>query len=215
MEQGIFGIKINGASYSVTVLSIDDSQESFDYICNFALEQNSHGNGNFRILFRSPTGESGLQLGKWRILNGRLGFDWGGSVVSFVMEDECGETTEKITAGSDKGSASGWDEERLLHSLITKAQSIAENYPSSCIYNVHQALRNSKPSESDLIKYRTINEDDELIDFFEKKTVNALAEYLKCYHRFEALLKDMEDIRGKRLLNEARKECMKVINIFR
>lgn len=215
MDQGIFGIKTNGASYSVTALNIDDSQESFDFICNFALEQNIRGNGYERIYFTNAKGESGLQIGKWRILNGRLGFDWGGSVVSFVMEDECGETTEKITAGSDKGSASGWDEERLLHSLITKAQAIAEGYPSSRIYDAHQTLIRSKPSEFDLVKYRKINDDDELIDCFKNNTIGKLTEYLNSFQRFEALLKDMEDIRGKRLLNKAHKECVKIISIFR
>ena len=214
MKQGIFGIKTNGASYSVSALSIDDRQESFDTICNFLLEQNIHGNGYERISFTSANGESGLQIGKWRILYGRLSFDWGGSVVSFTMEDENGNTTDTITAGSDKGIVSGWNEERLLHSIITKAQVITESYPTSCIYNAHQVLMRSKPSKFDLVRYRKCNNKEELISFFEEKTINKLAEYFKIFRRFEALLKDMDDIRGQRLLNEARKECANIISYF-
>lgn len=213
-QQYIFGIRVNGNSQQISKLSISDNQSNFDYICNVAIENQWNGNGHFRLSIVNSERIEGLPIGKWTLLKGRIGYDWGGSSASFIMEDENGELTERIFAGSGKGSASGFSVESLARSIFTKANEIVERFPSAKIVNAYQKFQSAKPTKRLLLMYKETDEEIYIIDRFESSTIKPLSAYLDKFRELETLLKGNEDIRSKRLLTQATDECVKVIKLL-
>ena len=89
-----------------------------------------------------------MPIGRWTLLNGRIGYDWGGSSASFIMEDENGNLTDRISAGTGKGSASGFSVETLARSIFTKANEIVDRFPSAQIVNAYLRVEDEKPTAS-------------------------------------------------------------------
>ncbi len=48
-DNGILGVKMNGLSFQINELSIDDDQQNYDYICNIVSTQGWNGNGKYSI----------------------------------------------------------------------------------------------------------------------------------------------------------------------
>lgn len=213
-QQYIFGIRVNGNSQEILKLSISDNQNNFDYICNVAIENQWNGNGHFRLSIVNSEKIEGMPVGKWTLLKGRIGYDWGGSSASFIMEDVNGDLTERILAGSGKGSASGFSVETLVRSIFTKANEIVERFPSAKIVNAYQEFQATKPSSRLLLMYKEVQEERFIIERFENSTIKPMSIYLDKFRELEALLKGSEDIRSKRLLTHVTDECVKVIKLL-
>ncbi|MBD5205386.1 MAG: hypothetical protein HDS71_06280 [Bacteroidales bacterium] len=213
-EQYIFGIKVNGSSQQITKISISDDQSVYDYICNIALESQWNGNGRFRVAIVNSERIEGLPIGNWVLISGRIGYDWGGSSATFKMQDENGVITERITADTGKGSASGFSVESLARSIFTKASEIVEHFPSASIVNAYQEYQKSIPSARILFMYREATEPKNILDRFERDTIKELSNYLVKFRILENLLKENEDTRSKRLLAEVTDECVNVVKLF-
>lgn len=215
MDQYIFGIKVNGCSQHIKKLSISESQTGYDYICNVLLENDRNGNGNYHISIVNKDMIEGLPIGNWTLLNGEIIYDWGKSIASFFMLDKNGYQTNQIFAGSLRGSAGGFSVETLVHSIISKAQQIVERYPSAKIANAYLHFNGSKPVSGDMLKFRRTDEDEAIIDSFEKSMIKPMCRCLSEYRKLKMLLKDSKDIRSTRLLNQATKDLLDLIKFFR
>ncbi len=213
-QQYIFGIRVNGASQLITKLSISDNQSDYDYICNVAIENQWNGNGRFGLSIVNSDRIEGMPIGRWTLLNGRIGYDWGGSSASFIMEDENGNLTNRISAGTGKGSASGFSVETLARSIFTKANEIVDRFPSAQIVNAYLRVEDDKPTASSLLMYKETDDKKYFIDRFENYTIKPLSTYLERFRELEVLLKGSEDIRCKRLLTQVTDECVKIIKML-
>lgn len=157
-QQYIFGIKINGCSQYITKLSISDDQSGYDYVCNITLGSQWNGNGCFRVSFVNSERFEGMPIGECTLLRGEIRYDWGSASAYFTMQDDLGEQTEEIKASSDKGSASGFSVEALARSIFTKANEIAERFPSAKIVNAYRDVEVTTPTPNHLLMYKETDE---------------------------------------------------------
>ena len=102
----ILGIKCNGMSMQIDTLEFDSDQTDYDYICNVTLQSSNNGNGMYDISILNKNFVQGFPIGKWRITKACLSYDWGNSYAYFIMTDEVGKETKKITASKQKGFVS-------------------------------------------------------------------------------------------------------------
>ena len=209
----ILGINVNGVSFNIDTLQIDDDQSKYEYICNVSESGSSNGNGSYSINIVTKELVKGLPIGKWILLEGYIGYDWGASESYFTMMDERGEITNRIFASSAKGSASGFRIESLTRAIFTKAREVVTEYPSARIYNSCASfLKLSKrPSQSSLQRYLEREDSIDAINTFIKQTLNPLVEYIGLYKKTIEILEREDDIRSKRLLDKVHNECYKTI----
>ena len=130
------------------------------------------------------------------------------------MQDDNGVITERISAGTSKGSVSGFSVESLARSIFTKASEIVEHFPSASIVNAYQEYRKSIPSARILLMYREATEPKNILDRFERDTNKELSNYLVKFRILENLLKENEDTRSKQLLAEVTNECVNIVKLF-
>lgn len=219
MSECIFGIKCNGVSISVNQISIDSDQSGYDYICNVSLKNSSNGNGTYDVSIINKDYIQGMPVGKWRIKNASIFFNWGTSSSYFVMEDEDGNESIEIKAGEQKGSTSGFDLPSLTRAIFTKAQEVVRDYPNAKVYNfVSNYYKSSKDLNIDYFlrtaSRKDYKSDDEYIGFIEYAT-SKLNPHLKVYKETIELLSVCEDTRTENLIKEIKTDCLSIISHFK
>ena len=97
-DNGILGVKMNGLSFQINELSIDDDQQNYDYICNIVSTQGWNGNGKYSISILDSQMKQGIVLNGWELREGSISYDWGNSSCYFVLRDSVGTKTKDIYA---------------------------------------------------------------------------------------------------------------------
>lgn len=215
MSDCIFGIKCNGVSISVSQISIDEDQSKFDYICNVSLKESYDGNGTYDVSIVNKDFIQGMPVGKWRIKEAWISYNWGSSYAQLIMEDEDGNETCEITADDQKGSASGFHVPSLARTIFTKAQEIVRDYPNARILNAVTDLDCSKKELNvDFLK-KCLNsegkDDESYLDDVEY-VLNIISNYLGIFKKTKELLKEQDDQRSKILLNKVVSECKHLLD---
>ena len=215
MSDCIFGIKCNGVSISVSQISIDEDQAKFDYICNVSLKDSYNGNGTYDISIINKDYIQGMPVGKWRIKEAWISYDWGDSYAQLIMEDEDGNETCKITADDQKGSASGFHVASLARTVFTKAQEIVRDYPNAKILNAVTDLNCSKKKLNvDFLK-KCLNsegkDDEKYLDDVEY-VLNKISTHLGIFKKTKELLQEQDDQRSKQLLKDVSSECKHLLD---
>lgn len=212
----IFGIKCNGVSITVSKIQIEDDQSKYDYICNVLLRDFWNGNGTYNVSILNKDRIPGMPVGKWRIKTSKIDFDWGNSKATLIMEDENGVETSDITAGVQKGSASGFDVSSLTETIFTKAQEIIIAFPNAETCN---AILELKKSEDNLnISYLTrrykeaLNESNESYIYFIEYASNILVKHLAIVKKAMTLLEQANDPKSKQLLKNITSDCRKLLD---
>lgn len=85
-DNGILGVKMNGLSFQINELSIDDDQQNYDYICNIVSTQGWNGNGKYSISILDSQMKQGIVLNGWELREGSISYDWGNSSCYFVLK---------------------------------------------------------------------------------------------------------------------------------
>ena len=219
MSDCIFGIKCNGVSISVSQISIDEDQSKFDYICNVSLKESYNGNGKYDVSIINQDYIQGMPVGKWRIKEAWISYDWGDSYAQLIMEDEDGNETCKITADDQKGSASGFHGPSLARTIFTKAQEIVRDYPNAKVCNAVMELNKSKKDFSLSYmknRYKEVldKSDEEYLNFIEYLS-SKVSQHLGVYKKTKALLEQNDDNRSKKLLKEITSDCRNLLNSFK
>ena len=219
MNECIFGIKCNGVSISVTSISIDSDQSVYDYICNVSLKDSYNGNGTYDVSIVNKDYIQGMPVGKWRIKEAWISYDWGSSYSKLIMEDEDGNETSTIYADDQKGSASGFHLPSLTRTIFTKAQEVVRDYPNANICNAIMELNESKEhfNLSYYIKrHKEVSNksDKEYIDFMEY-AANNITKYIRAYKATAELLEKNDDPRSVRLLKNITSECRRLLDNFK
>ena len=209
MNDYIFGIKCNGVSIQVTQISIDEDQTKFDYICNVLLKESWKGNGTYDISIVDKDYIPGMPVGKWRIKEAWISYDWGASNAKLIMEDAEGNETCELLADIQKGSASGFHIPSLARTIFTKAQEIVRDYPNAKVYNAVTELKASKEKLNISLLKQYLNsedkEDDKYISNIEY-VLSKIAKHLNVYKSTKDLLVNEEDQRSKTLLKNITSE---------
>lgn len=209
MDDYIFGIRCNGVSIEVSLISVDEDQSKFDYICNVFLKHSCNGNGTYDISIVNKDNIPGMAVGKWRIKKAWIRFNWGCSESKLIMEDSDGSETCELVADRQKGSASGFfNVPSLARTIFSKAQSIARDYPNAKVYNAVAALQESKCSLRFVKKDLSCQDDgsEKYISNIES-VLRQLAQYLNVYKTTRDLLSKEEDQRSELLLKDITAEC--------
>jgi len=219
MDECNFGIKCNGVSISVSQISIDSDQSEYDYICNVSLKESYNGNGTYDVSIINKDYIQGMPVGKWRIKEAWISYDWGSSYSKLIMEDEDGNETNTIYADDQKGSASGFHLPSLARTIFTKAQEIVRDYPNAKICNAIMELNESKKHFNlsyHKNRYKEVlnKPDQEFIDFM-VFAANNISEYLKVYKTTAKLLENNDDQRSVRLLKDITSECRHLLECFK
>ena len=219
MSDCIFGIKCNGVSISVSQISIDEDQSKFDYICNVSLKDSYNGNGTYDVSIINKDFIQGMPVGKWRIKEAWISYDWGDSYAMLVMEDEDGNETCNITADDQKGSISGFHVPSLARTIFTKAQEIVRDYPNAKVYNAIMELNKSKKGFNlsymkDRYKEVLDKSNEEYIDFIEYLSTK-VSQHLGVYKKTKALLEENDDQRSKELLKDITSDCKRLLESFK
>lgn len=218
MSDCIFGIKCNGVSISVSQISIDEDQSKFDYICNVSLKESYNGNGTYDVSIVNKDFIQGMPVGKWRIKEAWISYNWGSSYAMLIMEDEDGNETCDITADDQRGSTSGFHVPSLARTIFTKAQEIVRDYPNARILNAVTDLDCSKKKLNvDFLKKCLNNEgkdDESYLDDVEY-VLNKLSDHLSLYKKTKDLLKGEEDQRSKQLLKNITSDCRHLLDNFK
>jgi len=219
MNECIFGIKCNGVSINVMQISIDSDQSVYDYICNVSLKESCNGNGTYDVSIINKDYIQGMPVGKWRIKEAWITYDWGSSYSKLIMEDEDGNETSTIYADDQKGSASGFHLPSLTRTIFTKAQEVVRDYPNANICNAIMELNESKEhfNLSYYIKrHKEVSNksDKEYIDFMEY-AANNITKYIRAYKATAELLEKNDDPRSVRLLKNITSECRRLLDNFK
>ena len=219
MDECIFGIKCNGVSINVTQISIDSDQSVYDYICNVSLKDSYNGNGTYDVSIIDKDYIQGMPVGKWRIKEAWISYDWGSSYSKLIMEDENGNETDTIYADDQKGSASGFHLPSLARTIFTKAQAVVRDYPNAKICNAIMELNESKKNFhlSYLIdRYKEVlkEPDEKYIDFL-RFAADKITNHLKVYKNTVELLEENDDQRSVRLLKDITSECRHLLECFK
>ena len=218
MSDCIFGIKSNGVSISVSQISIYEDQSNFDYVCNVSLKDSYNGNGTYDVSIINKDFIQGMPVGKWRIKEAWISYDWGDSYARLIMEDEDGNETCDITADNQKGSASGFHVPSLARTIFTKAQEIVRDYPNALIctsiIGLHKSQKNLNVDflKSCLNRGKD-NGDEEYVDSI-VYVLGELSNHLEVYNKTKELLKKQDDIRSKQLLKDVVSDCKKLLKSF-
>lgn len=201
----IYGIKINGTSIELISLSIEDDQTSFEYICNVSLCENTNGNGRYSISILNKHFEKGLPIGNWKLVEGRIGYDWGGSTATFIMQDSLGNRTTRCFGMSGRGSARGFDVDTLTQSIFPAAVNIVASYPSAEAYNVCMKFfeKSNHAQYSSCRKFVDAESPKESVTYFKKENLQPLQCFVEEFEELVNTLTDNDDSRSKNLLNEA------------
>lgn len=209
MNDYIFGVKCNGVSIQVTQISIDEDQTKFDYICNVLLKESWKGNGTYDISIVDKDYIHGMPVGKWRIKEAWISYDWGASNAKLIMEDAEGNETCELLADIQRGSAAGFHIPSLARTIFTKAQEIVRDYPNAKVYNAVTELKASKEKLNISLLKQYLNsedkEDDEYISNIEY-VLSKIAKHLNVYKSTKDLLGNEEDQRSKTLLKNITSE---------
>ena len=219
MSDCIFGIRCNGVSISVSQISIDDDQSKYDYICNVSLKDSYNGNGTYDVSIVDKDFVSGMPVGKWRIKEAWISYNWGDSKAKLIMEDEDGNETIEITADDQKGSASGFHVPSLARTIFTKAQEIVRDFPNAKVCNAIMALNKSKKDFHlsyliDRYKEVSTKTDEEYIDFM-SYAANNISNYLSVFKETKELLEGLDDQRSKKLLKDITSDCRRILDNFK
>ena len=219
MDECIFGIKCNGVSISVNKISIDSDQSAYDYICNVSLKDSYNGNGTYDVSIINKDYIQGMPVGKWRIKEAWITYDWGSSYARLIMEDEDGNETNTIDADDQKGSTSGFHLPSLARTIFTKAQEVVRDYPNAKICNAIMEWNNSKKDFNlsyHINRYKEVSNgpDEEYIDFM-NYVANKISNHLNVFKQTAELLKKYDDQRSVRLLKDITSDCRKLLKGFR
>lgn len=219
MSDCIFGIKCNGVSISVSQISIDEDQSKFDYICNVSLKDSYNGNGTYDVSIINKDFIQGMPVGKWRIKEAWISYNWGNSYARLIMEDEDGNETCDITADDQKGSTSGFHVPSLARTIFTKAQEIVRDYPNALICTSIIELHKSQKSLNvdflkNCVKRGKDNGDEEYVDSI-VYVLGELSNHLEVYNKTKELLEKQDDIRSKQLLRDVVSDCKKLLESFK
>lgn len=219
MSDCIFGIKCNGVSISVSQISIDEDQSKFDYICKVSLKDSYNGNGTYDVSIINKDFIQGMPVGKWRIKEAWISYDWGNSYARLIMEDEDGNETCDITADDQKGSTSGFHVPSLARTIFTKAQEIVRDYPNALICTSIIELHKSQKSLNvdflkNCVKRGKDNGDEEYVDSI-VYVLGELSNHLEVYNKTKELLEKQDDIRSKQLLRDVVSDCKKLLESFK
>lgn len=201
----LYGIKLNGPAIELTTLSIEEDQTSFEYICNVSLCENTNGNGYYSISILNQHFEKGLPIGDWKLIEGRIGYDWGCSTATFIMEDSMGKRTTRCFGMSGKGSARGFDVDCLTRSIFPAAIDIVASYPNAEVYNVCVKFlgKSNHARYSSCGKFRDVESPKESVTFFKKENLQSLQCFVDDFENLVKALEDKDDLRSKNLLNDA------------
>lgn len=219
MNECIFGIKCNGVSISVTSISIDSDQSVYDYICNVSLKDSYNGNGTYDVSIVNKDYIQGMPVGKWRIKEAWISYDWGSSYSKLIMEDEDGNETDTIYADDQKGSTSGFHLPSLTRTIFTKAQAVVRDYPNAKICNAIMELNESKKNFHlsyliDRYKEALKEPDEKYIDFI-SFAADKIVNHLKIYKNTVEILEGNDDQRSVRLLKNITSECRHLLDSFK
>lgn len=219
MSDCIFGIKCNGVSISVSQISIDEDQSVYDYICNVSLKDSYNGNGTYDVSIINKDFIQGMPVGKWRIKEAWISYDWGNSYARLIMEDEDRNETCNITADDQKGSTSGFHVPSLARTIFTKAQEIVRDYPNAKVCNAIMELNKSKKGFNLSYmknRYKEVldKSDEEYIDFIEYLSME-VSQHLGVYKKTKALLEENDDQRSKKLLKDITSDCKRLLESFK
>ena len=91
---------------------------------------NVNGNGEYAISIVNGEYVAGCPVGGWRLVSGKIVFDWGRSSARFIMADKDKHETGYIGSAYSKGTTSGFDIEILARLIFAKARQIVTEYPS-------------------------------------------------------------------------------------
>ena len=215
-QECILGIKLNGTSFKIDLLDIEDNQTAYDYICNVNPSSHINGNGSFSISITNHDFIKGMPLGLWTLLEGCITYDWGESNSYFYLLDKDGVKTNRIRATGGRGAARGFDIESLTRAIFTEARDIIEEFPSAPIYNAFANFMDImlRPSWKEVRRFAEEISDIEIIEKFENKTLKPYINYIQRYTDLIKILSNCEDERCKRLINRATKECSKTIKFL-
>lgn len=208
MDDYIFGIRCNGVSIEVSLISVDEDQSKFDYICNVFLKHSCNGNGTYDISIVNKDNIPGMAVGKWRIKKAWISFNWGDSMSRLIMEDPDGSETSELVADSQKGSASRFDVPTLARTIFSKAQSIARDYPNAKVYNAVAELQKSKFfwGRHKILLRRQDDGSKEYISNIES-VLRQFGQLLTMYKTTIDLLSTEEDERSQLLFKDLSAEC--------
>lgn len=216
INECIMGIRCNGASMKIDDLSIDDDQLKYDYICTASLIEIPQGNGRYRISIVNKKRVQGMRVGKWKITQAWIVYNWGDSKAWLRMTDKFGNETEDILACEQRGTGSreGFHVRGLVRSIFVKAQEISSNYASASIYEAVNRFdkRNQLYPVYYQEKFQRVKKDrDKYISFLYdlSKYTNV---YLEEYNRLLEMLSECKDEKSKRLLVRVKNECRRYLN---
>ena len=206
----ILGININGVSIKVDTLGFESDQSCYDFICNVDLMNNVNGNGEYAISIVNGEYVAGCPVGGWRLVSGKIVFDWGRSSARFIMADKDKHETGYIVSAYSKGTASGFDIEILARSIFAKARQIVTEYPSALIYNAYDRFQGLKPSKRVLGGCKEKSDANECIRSF-SDALDELSGYVESFKALRTLLRECDDPRAETLLVKATDECKEYI----
>ena len=214
MDDYIFGIKCNGVSIHVSQISIDEDQSKDDYICNVSLKDSWNGNGTYDISIVNKDFIHGMPVGRWRIKEAWISYNWGDSTARLIMEDPDGNETCDLVADSQRGSAGGFHIPSLARTIFTKAQEVVRDYANAKVCNAVAELKASKDKLNISFLKQCLNSeekgDEEYISNIEY-VVSKLAKHLNVYKSTKDLLSNEEDQRSKILLKNITSECKRLL----
>lgn len=206
MEDCIFGINYEEESLKIKTIG-DNQQMDYDFICKVTLTNAYNGNGTYSISINSTQLGQRFMIRKWRIKKAWIGYNWISSSAQFIMIDPDGNETNTIIASTSKGSTHqyGFDVESLARSIFTKAQTIAEEYPSAAICNVMMGVEDLWRMSSWIYikeRYQEVCSDpNEYVEFVEY-AISEVKKYVAKYNEAKTVLEDSEDPMAEVLLKK-------------
>lgn len=170
---GILGVKMNGLSFQIDELSIDDDQQKYDYICNIVLTEEWNGNGKFSISILDSQMKHGIVLNGWELHEGSISYNWGDSGCHFVLRDSLGTKTEVYACGQ-RGSMGGFNPLYMTKTIFPKAIEIMRKYETAEEYIVVNTFE-KKLEDKRFLAYESNSDFDYSLELLGE----AISSYLK------------------------------------
>lgn len=211
MAELILGLRCNELVINTYQLKIDSDQSGYDYICNVALSDSWNGNGTYDVLIYNKEKVQGLPIGKWRLSQASITYDWGSSSARFRIIDETGLESNEIIASTQNGSANsyGFSILGLTLSIFAKATKIVGEYPSVSILNAvmefdYKAKKIKPNSYADSFR-KTQDEPNDFLDFIDSIS-GEISAYMSAYKKVKKLLETSDDVRADLLLTRIKND---------
>lgn len=196
-----FGITIDGPCFKLDNLSSVPNKQIYDYFCNVTRISSYNGNGVYNVTIIDKLFNQGCPIGKWKLISGKIRYNWGNIMSSFVLMDENGEKTNEIEAHKDVFPRTQTYNaiEPLTRAIFSKAIEIVSRFQSSEVYNTYQKFMSESIPLYAIQEYANSHTKTETIKYFFDECVFSLQKYYNEYTKLCKLM-DLEDERNKPLL---------------